>query len=53
MKNGYFEIKQKVKQNKCNENVIYAFKKFGKLQGGFLFENKFAAKQTKSQEKYI
>lgn len=32
---------------------MYAFKKFGKLQGKFLFENKFVVKQTKSQEKYI
>lgn len=32
---------------------MYTFKKFGKLQGGFLFENKFAIKQTKSQKKYI
>ena len=53
MKNGYFETKQEVKQNKYNKNVIYTFKKFGKLQGKFLFENKFAVKQTKSQEKYI
>lgn len=32
---------------------MYTFKKFGKLQGRFLFENKFVVKRTKSQEKYI
>lgn len=37
----------------CNKNATYTFKKFRKLQGGFLFENKFAVKQTKSQEKCI